>query len=142
MPTSTLSCSAVIISTYRVTDHCKQQEIHHNRWDDFTPDLWAEGNLKYLRDIALPFDEGEFVYDPGEDCFGFQKDYQKNNMQEEDFIFYVDEDIGNTGEVIGTEGISEETNELTEPGILYYNSICQYFNIITLYCLANSGNNY
>ena len=67
--------------------------ICHNKWDDFTPELWAEGCLKYLRDVALPFDEGEFVYDPKKDRFKFQdsSDSIADNTQEEEFVFCDDE---------------------------------------------------
>ena len=74
----------------RVTDDFKWKEIHHNRWDDFTPELWAEGNLKYLRDEALPFDQ-EFAYDPAMGCFEFQKQQYQPNIMQEGFIFCADD---------------------------------------------------
>ena len=83
-----------LLNYCRVVDDYKRKEIHHNTWDDFTPELWAEDNLKHLRDIALPFDQGEFIFDPAEDCFEFQKPtYQFSIMQEEGFIFCADEEF-------------------------------------------------
>lgn len=48
--------------------------------------------MKHLRDAALPFDEGEFVYDTNMDCFGFQKDYLEIT-DEEGFVFYTDQQV-------------------------------------------------
>lgn len=35
----------------------------------------------------MPFDQGEFVYDPEKECFNFQKEYQKSVVDDDEFIF-------------------------------------------------------
>lgn len=70
-----------------VTEDCKRQVIRRSRWDDFTPELWTDKYLKHLRDAALPFDQGEFVYDPEKECFNFQEDYQNSDVHDDEFVF-------------------------------------------------------
>ena len=78
------------ILKHRVTADYKRLEREDECWDDFTPELWAEENLKYLRRSALPFDQGEFVYDVNNDCFKFQGEY-KEFEQDEEFIFCAED---------------------------------------------------
>ena len=86
-----------------VTKDCKRQVVKHSKWDDFTPELWAENNLKHLRDAALPFDQGVFVYDPEKECFNFQEEYQEYKYDEE-FVFSGDKQLD----------IEEEEHQLEE----------------------------
>ena len=72
-------------STYRVTENCTSQLSPLKKWDDFTPEIWEEENLKYLRDAATPYDEGEFVYDVDKQRYKYQIDF------DEEFVFSADE---------------------------------------------------
>ena len=69
-----------------MTADYKKQQKDLDQWDDYCPDLWAKGNLKYLRDDALPFDQVDSVSDVKSDSLKCQEEYQKND-QEGQFVF-------------------------------------------------------
>lgn len=57
-------------------------------WSELATDLWKEGQLKHLRDAALPYlYEQQFAYDPSTGLYGFQTYGTEADQEEEEFTF-------------------------------------------------------
>ena len=79
------------VKIHKYTISQKQLEEQEIPWLEFVDNLWAEENLKHLRDAAMPYDYNSRLFDATEE-YGFHTDAVIDKEGKEPLLFEHGED--------------------------------------------------